>query len=130
MTIIDCCISLKMIKKILIVLGVVDMRQLLLKCLKCLKVVFKKKWLTNTKLRTKMCVESATKNTLNIQQFIWSICPTGQNIWDMSEKKLTGRPYSVDLATIYILTLFSWLANNPILWLSNETMTILEVSAK
>ena len=30
MTIIDCCISLKMIKKILVVLGVVDMRQLLL----------------------------------------------------------------------------------------------------
>ena len=31
MTIIDCCISLKMIKKFLVVLGVVDMRQLLLK---------------------------------------------------------------------------------------------------
>ena len=31
MTIIDCCISLKMIKNILVVLGVVDMRQLLLK---------------------------------------------------------------------------------------------------
>ena len=31
MTIIDSCISLKMIKKILVVLGVVDMRQLLLK---------------------------------------------------------------------------------------------------
>ena len=31
MTIIDCCISLKMIKKNLVVLGVVDMRQLLLK---------------------------------------------------------------------------------------------------
>ena len=31
MTIIACCISLKMIKKILVVLGVVDMRQLLLK---------------------------------------------------------------------------------------------------
>ena len=31
MTIIDCCISLKMIKKVLVVLGVVDMRQLLLK---------------------------------------------------------------------------------------------------
>ena len=31
MTILDCCISLKMIKKILVVLGVVDMRQLLLK---------------------------------------------------------------------------------------------------
>ena len=30
MTIIDCCISLKMIKKNLVVLGVVDMRQLLL----------------------------------------------------------------------------------------------------
>ena len=30
MTILDCCISLKMIKKILVVLGVVDMRQLLL----------------------------------------------------------------------------------------------------
>ena len=30
MTIIDCCISLKMIKKFLVVLGVVDMRQLLL----------------------------------------------------------------------------------------------------
>ena len=30
MTIIDCCISLKMIKKSLVVLGVVDMRQLLL----------------------------------------------------------------------------------------------------
>ena len=30
MTIIDCCISLKMIKNILVVLGVVDMRQLLL----------------------------------------------------------------------------------------------------
>ena len=31
MTILDCCINLKMIKKILVVLGVVDMRQLLLK---------------------------------------------------------------------------------------------------
>ena len=31
MTILECCISLKMIKKILVVLGVVDMRQLLLK---------------------------------------------------------------------------------------------------
>ena len=31
MTILDYCISLKMIKKILVVLGVVDMRQLLLK---------------------------------------------------------------------------------------------------
>jgi hypothetical protein len=31
MTILDCCISLKIIKKILVVLGVVDMRQLLLK---------------------------------------------------------------------------------------------------
>ena len=31
MTILDCCISLKMIKKILVVLGVVDMRQLLSK---------------------------------------------------------------------------------------------------
>ena len=31
MTIIDCRISLKMIKKILVVLGVVDMRQLLLR---------------------------------------------------------------------------------------------------
>ena len=30
MTIIDCCISLKMIKKNLVLLGVVDMRQLLL----------------------------------------------------------------------------------------------------
>ena len=30
MTILDCCISLKMIKKNLVVLGVVDMRQLLL----------------------------------------------------------------------------------------------------
>ena len=30
MTITDCCISLKMIKKKLVVLGVVDMRQLLL----------------------------------------------------------------------------------------------------
>ena len=30
MTIIDCCIVLKMIKKLLVVLGVVDMRQLLL----------------------------------------------------------------------------------------------------
>ena len=30
MTIIDCCISLKIIKKKLVVLGVVDMRQLLL----------------------------------------------------------------------------------------------------
>ena len=30
MTILDCCISLKMIKKSLVVLGVVDMRQLLL----------------------------------------------------------------------------------------------------
>ena len=30
MTITDCCISLKMIKKNLVVLGVVDMRQLLL----------------------------------------------------------------------------------------------------
>ena len=30
MTIIDCCIILKMIKKILVVLEVVDMRQLLL----------------------------------------------------------------------------------------------------
>ena len=30
MTILDCCISLKMIKKVLVVLGVVDMRQLLL----------------------------------------------------------------------------------------------------
>ena len=35
MTIIDCCISLKMIKKILVVLGVVDMRQLLLKGFPC-----------------------------------------------------------------------------------------------
>ena len=34
MTIIDCCISLKMIKKILVVLGVVDMRQLLLNVLR------------------------------------------------------------------------------------------------
>ena len=33
MTIIDCCVSLKMIKKVLVVLGVVDMRQLLLKTL-------------------------------------------------------------------------------------------------
>ena len=32
MTIIDCSLSLKMIKKILVVLGVVDMRQLLLIC--------------------------------------------------------------------------------------------------
>ena len=31
MTILDCCISLKVIKKFLVVLGVVDMRQLLLK---------------------------------------------------------------------------------------------------
>ena len=31
MAIFDCCISLKMIKKNLVVLGVVDMRQLLLK---------------------------------------------------------------------------------------------------
>ena len=31
MTIRDCCINLKMIKKILVVMGVVDMRQLLLK---------------------------------------------------------------------------------------------------
>ena len=31
MVIIDCCISLKLIKKNLIVLGVVDMRQLLLR---------------------------------------------------------------------------------------------------
>ena len=31
MTILDCCISLKTNKKILVVLGVVDMRQLLLK---------------------------------------------------------------------------------------------------
>ena len=31
MIIIDCCISLKMIKNILVVLGVVDMRQLLLR---------------------------------------------------------------------------------------------------
>ena len=31
MTITDCCISLKMIKKFLVVLGVVDMGQLLLK---------------------------------------------------------------------------------------------------
>ena len=30
MTIIDCCLSLKMVKKNLVVLGVVDMRQLLL----------------------------------------------------------------------------------------------------
>ena len=30
MTILDCCIRLKTIKKILVVLGVVDMRQLLL----------------------------------------------------------------------------------------------------
>ena len=30
MTILDCCISLKIIEKILAVLGVVDMRQLLL----------------------------------------------------------------------------------------------------
>ena len=30
MTMIDCCISLKIIKKFLVVLGVVDMRQLLL----------------------------------------------------------------------------------------------------
>ena len=30
MTILECCISLKMIKKFLVVLGVVDMRQLLL----------------------------------------------------------------------------------------------------
>ena len=30
MTILDCCITLKMIKKNLVVLGVVDMRQLLL----------------------------------------------------------------------------------------------------
>ena len=30
MTIIDCCISLKMIKKTLVAFGVVDMRQLLL----------------------------------------------------------------------------------------------------
>ena len=30
MTILDCCIGLKMIKKNLVVLGVVDMRQLLL----------------------------------------------------------------------------------------------------
>ena len=30
MTILDCCISLKMIKKNLVVLGVVDMRQLML----------------------------------------------------------------------------------------------------
>ena len=30
MTILDCCISLKMLKKFLVVLGVVDMRQLLL----------------------------------------------------------------------------------------------------
>ena len=30
MTILDCCISLKIIKKKLVVLGVVDMRQLLL----------------------------------------------------------------------------------------------------
>ena len=31
MTILDCCVSLKMIKKFLVVLGVVNMRQLLLK---------------------------------------------------------------------------------------------------
>ena len=44
MTIIDCCISLKMIKKNLVVLGVVGMRQLLLKRMKRIarwcKVVF------------------------------------------------------------------------------------------
>ena len=43
MTIIDCCISLKlkMIKKILVVLGVVDMRQLLLN----INVVFEFVWM-------------------------------------------------------------------------------------
>ena len=35
MTILDCCISLKMIKKNLVVLGVVDMRQLLLNSSMC-----------------------------------------------------------------------------------------------
>ena len=39
MTVIDCCISLKMIKKNLVRLGVVNMHQLLLKRLLCFAVV-------------------------------------------------------------------------------------------
>jgi hypothetical protein len=43
MTILDCCISLKMIKKNLVVLGVVDMRQLqliLTETCSCLRLVY------------------------------------------------------------------------------------------
>ena len=57
-----------------------------------------------------MCVESATKNALNIQQFIWSICPTGQNIWDMSEKKthrasvFRGSSYNLHTYTVFLVS--------------------------
>ena len=40
----------------------------------------------------KICAESATKNTPDTPQFFRPIGPISQNIWDMFEKTLTGRP--------------------------------------
>ena len=84
--------SLEGIKKNLGVLGVVDMRQILLQCLKIL--FFKKKnnngLMENHGLGThndEMSADISTGNTPNTPQFIQSICPNRLIIWDISEKK-------------------------------------------
>ena len=58
MTILDCCISLKRIQK-LVVLGVVDMRQLLLK--------------TVVKTNSKMCFYSDFTKNLSLKWEIWNL---------------------------------------------------------
>ena len=58
MTILDCCVSLKMIKKNLVVLGVVDMRQLLLKLTVCIAKRYSQKqryYSTQSRTLSRVC---------------------------------------------------------------------------
>ena len=81
MTIIACCISLKMIKKILVVLGVVDMRQLLLKGI-----------LHNLKLCPTQFISNLYHNKDHKKDYMFKTCLVNLSTW-ISELKCNFKRY-------------------------------------